>query len=311
MDNLLQPLPDEPLVTIVTPSYNQGRFIEETIQSVLAQDYPHIEYMIMDGGSTDPTAEIVRKYEGRLLFISERDRGQAHAINKGFHRARGQILAFLNSDDTYVPGAVSSAAAALKSHPEAGFVYGEGYHIGEDGTVLERYPTEPFSKERLLETCFICQPTVFMRQEAVRAAGYLDESLQFCMDYELWYRLSRRFPPVYLPRHLANSRMYSENKTLGQRRAVHWEIALMWRRRLGEVPSSWVFSLAHAIVATRLPLDRSKPWQNGAFVLLLTLVSVMLCLRLNRRVRPEEAVTLKGWLGSLKDGLKQQIGWTP
>src|SRR5262249_45140624 len=133
-----------PLVSIVTPSFNQGRFIRETIESVLLQDYPNLEYMVIDGGSTDETVSILERYRDRFFWVSEPDRGQAHAINKGWKRAKGDILAWLNSDDMYLPGAISNAARYLVDHPEIGLVYGDGYHVAEDGRMLSLYPTERF-----------------------------------------------------------------------------------------------------------------------------------------------------------------------
>jgi glycosyltransferase involved in cell wall biosynthesis len=291
-----------PLVTIVTPSYNQGRFIEETILSVLTQDYPAIEYLVMDGGSTDETLEILKKYSGRLEFVSEKDRGQSHAINKGFRRARGEILAFLNSDDTYLPGAVRAAVKSLCAAPEAPFLYGEGYHIDERGRILDRYPTEGFSYERFHDTCFVCQPTVFIRRTALEIAGYLDENLHYCMDYELWIRLAKVGRPVHIDRSLANSRLHAATKTMGQRRACHWEIAQMWKRLERAVPTNWVFGLAHAIVETRLKLNRSKPAQNASFVLILSLLSTLLFLRFNHGLRREESARIREWLGSVFRG---------
>ena len=132
----------EPLVTIVTPSYNQGRFIRATIESVLAQDYPAIEYIIMDGGSTDETAAIASEYNERLTFISEPDRGQSHAVNKGFRMARGEIVNWINSDDVILPGAVGHAVRALTQHPRVGAVYGEGYTIDRDGKFLTFHASE-------------------------------------------------------------------------------------------------------------------------------------------------------------------------
>src|SRR5450432_4663135 len=122
-----------PLVTVVTPSYNQGHFIRATIESVLSQDYPQVEYIIMDGGSTDQTASVVRDYASRLTFISEKDRGQSHAINKGFQMAKGSILAWLNSDDFYLPGSIGTAVDSLQGNAAAGAVYGEGYLIDRSG----------------------------------------------------------------------------------------------------------------------------------------------------------------------------------
>src|ERR1700693_3648321 len=136
----------QPLVTIVTPSYNQGQFIRTTIESVLSQDYPHIEYIIMDGGSKDETAAMVKEYGSRLTWISEKDRGQSHAINKGFRMARGSIISWLNSDDLILPGAVRKAVDGFRQNPEAGAVYGEGYLIDREGKTTGRFPcTEPFN----------------------------------------------------------------------------------------------------------------------------------------------------------------------
>src|SRR5262245_18944056 len=140
-----------PLVTVVTPSFNQGRFIRATIESVLSQDYPDIEYIVMDGGSTDDTAEVVKDFAGRLTWISEKDRGQSHAINKGFRMAKGEIVAWINSDDSLVPGAVAHAVRAFVHHPEAGAVYGEGYLIDRAGRITSRFPaTEPFNLWKLI-----------------------------------------------------------------------------------------------------------------------------------------------------------------
>jgi hypothetical protein len=295
-------LNSHPLVTIVTPSYNQGRYVEETILSVLSQDYPAIEYLVMDGGSSDETLQVLNQYSGRLLFVSEKDRGQSHAINKGFRRARGEIVAFLNSDDTYLPGAVSAAVKGLEADPEAPFLYGEGYHTAEDGKILDRYPTERFSSERLRDTCFVCQPTVFMRKAALEKVGYLDENLHYCLDYDLWIRLARLGPPTYLDRFLANSRLHADTKTLGQRRSCHWETARMWKRIEKRVPTAWVFALAHAVVETRLKFNRARPAQNALFVLSLSALSAILFLHLNREIRREERAQIREWLGSVYRG---------
>src|SRR6266545_7337033 len=254
---------DLPLVSIVTPSYDQGRFIRETIESVLGQSYPRIEYLVMDGGSTDETVKILQEYDDRLTWVSERDRGQADAINKGWRRAQGTVLAYLNSDDTYLPAAVERAVACLEEHPDAGAVYGEGYHVDEAGAILERYPTEPFSMARLEETCFICQPTVFLRREVVERVGYLDESLQYCMDYDLWIRIGRVAPFARTPHHLANTRLHPDTKTLGQRARAHTEILRMVQRHFGRVPPSWIYAYAHAVLG---PRDRRRPWVDAGFV---------------------------------------------
>jgi glycosyltransferase involved in cell wall biosynthesis len=238
-----------PLVTVVTPSFNQGRFIRATIESVLKQDYPRIEYLVMDGGSTDETVSILREYSDRLRWVSEPDRGQAHAIDKGWRQAAGGIVAYLNSDDVYLPGAITHAVAALEASPEAAAVYGEGYHMDEAGAIVERYPTEAFDADRLREACFICQPTVFLRRGAVERAGYLDESLRYCMDYDLWIRLARAGNVfAYTPHYLASTRLHADTKTLGQRGPAHAEILRVVHRHFGRLSPGLVFGYAHAVL---------------------------------------------------------------
>ena len=240
-----------PLVSIVTPSYNQGRYIEETIQSVLNQDYPNLEYIVVDGGSSDNTIDILTKYGGRLTWISEKDQGQADAINKGFHMAKGELVAWLNSDDTYLPGAVGKSVRYLEAHPEVGMLYGEGYHIDEDGQVIERYYTEPFDYQRLSKVCFICQPTVFLRAEVVRAVGPLDVSLNYCLDYEYWMRIAKRFRLGYLDTYLANSRLHIDTKTLSKRADVYRERLQVIKRHYGHVPIHWINAYAHVYLTEK------------------------------------------------------------
>ena len=204
------------LISIVTPSFNQDRYIEKTIQSVLSQDYPQIEYLIVDGGSSDDTVNIIRKYEDRLAWwVSEKDRGQTDAINKGFARARGGILAWLNSDDTYEPGAVAAAARYLQEHPEVGMVYGDCNYINEHGEVVGKFRSTQTSY-RLLRRGYthIPQQTMFFRAELWRQVGPLDPSFYFAMDYDLWTRLAARAEIRYLPRTWANFRLHNSAKTL-------------------------------------------------------------------------------------------------
>jgi glycosyltransferase involved in cell wall biosynthesis len=247
-----------PLVTIVTPSFNQGRFIRETLESVFTQDYPRIEYLVMDGGSTDETLDVLRSHGSRVVWVSEPDRGQAHAINKAWRRARGEIIAYLNSDDRYLPGAVGKAVIALQANPDAVGVYGEGYHVDQAGRILERYPTEPFSLARLEEACFICQPTCFLRRAAVERAGYLDESLRYSLDYDLWIRLARVGRFVYLPAFLAVTRLHEDAKTIGQRAQAHREILGTVKRHFGHVSPSWAYAYAHAVLGDTDVAGRSR-----------------------------------------------------
>ena len=263
---------DVPLVTVVTPSFNHGRFIRETIDSVLTQSYPRIEYLVMDGGSTDETVGVLTSYGDRLTWVSEPDRGQTHAINKGWRRARGTILAYLNSDDTYMPGAVATAVKALGAHPDAGAVYGEDYHVDEAGRVIERYPTEPFDMVRLAQTCFICQPTVFLRRGVVERLGYLDESRRYCMDYDLWIRLAHTSRFVHVPEYLANTRMHAATVTHALRGPVHAEILDTVYRHFGRVSSQWVYGYAHALLHGH---SRDTRWADMSFVFRLIALSFL------------------------------------
>jgi glycosyltransferase involved in cell wall biosynthesis len=224
--------PDLPLVSIVTPSFNQGRFIEQTIQSVLAQDYPNLEYVVVDGGSTDQTLDILRRYEGRLRWVSEPDGGQSEAINKGFRMARGDIVAWLNSDDTYLAGAVSKAVAHLQAHPEVALIYGEGYLMDEAGHVTRRFPaTEPFNLWRLVHfSDYILQQTVFWRRWVFDTVGMLDESLHYGMDWDFWIRVAKRFEVAYIPEFLGNLREYATAKTFAGGLERFEELTAMMRR---------------------------------------------------------------------------------
>ena len=203
-------------VSIVTPSFNQGPFLEEAIRSVLAQDYPHIEYIIVDGGSTDGTEEIIKKYSHRLAYwISEKDSGQTDAINKGFARAQGDVLAWLNSDDTYERGAVSEAVAFLRSHPDVGMVYGDANFIDKDGNVVGRFPAAQTDYRRLRRSyVHIPQAAAFFRAGLWKQVGPLDPTFYFAMDYDLWVRLARVSRVAYHPRLWANFRLHSQAKTL-------------------------------------------------------------------------------------------------
>jgi len=236
-------------VTVVTPSYNQGRFIERTIVSVLSQQFPgSLEYFVMDGGSTDETVSVLQRFGGSVQWVSEKDAGQADAVNKGIARSTGDIIGWLNSDDVYYPGAVAAACRVLDEHPEVDFVYGDADHIDKEDRVIEPYPTEPWNPQRLLEVCYLCQPAVFFRKSATGRFGVLNPALQFCMDYEYWIRASTQGARFFwLREKLAGSRLYAETKTLGSRRACHTEINSMLRDALGRVPESWLINYAHAV----------------------------------------------------------------
>jgi glycosyltransferase involved in cell wall biosynthesis len=205
-----------PLVSIVTPSYNTGRFIGDAVESVLSQDYPDIEYFVMDGGSTDDTLSELRRFGPRVQWTSGPDKGQSDALNKGFAKSRGSIFGWLNSDDTYAPGAVSAAVEYLQGHPDVAAVYGDANFTDARGEFIARcVHVEPFDRHRLLHyTDFIVQPTVFFRRSAFEAVGGIDTGLHWCMDYDLWLKfVNKGLKIAYLPRHLANFRWLADNKT--------------------------------------------------------------------------------------------------
>lgn len=205
-----------PLISVVTPSFNQARFLEATIQSVLGQEYPRLEYMIVDGGSTDGSLEIIKKYAGRLAWwVSEKDQGQTDAINKGFARARGEIFAWLNSDDTYEPGALHAAADYLGTHPDVGLAYGDANFIDESGRVIGRFAAAQTDLRRLRRGyVHIPQQAAFFRGDLWRSLGPLDPSFYFAMDYDLWVRLAGRSQIRYVQQTWANFRLHSAGKTV-------------------------------------------------------------------------------------------------
>jgi glycosyltransferase involved in cell wall biosynthesis len=203
-------------VSIVTPSYNQAPFLEQTIRSVLEQDFHDIEYIIVDGKSTDGSSRIIEKYARRLgWWVSEPDRGQTDALNKGFAHASGELLAWINSDDTYMPGAISEAVSFFRAHPNAALIYGDANYIDEAGRVVGRFPAAQ-TNYRLLRQGYvhIPQQAAFFRADLWQQVGPLDPSFFFAMDYDLWVRLAARGPLIYEPRVWANFRLHGDSKTL-------------------------------------------------------------------------------------------------
>ncbi|MDQ6758303.1 MAG: glycosyltransferase [Acidobacteriota bacterium] len=244
-------MPELPLVSVITPCLNTGRFLRETIESVLSQDYPRLEYIVMDGGSTDQTLAILEEYTGRLTYSSGPDRGTADAVNRGFRKARGGILAFLNADDTYLPGAVAAAVGALAAYPEAAMVYGDAYWVDGQSRVLGPYPTRPFDAVLLPQECFICQPAAFLRREPLEAVGMLNPALQYTFDYDLWIRMAQAHGMRKIEQFWATSRMHADSKTLGQRRGVLRETLQILGRHFGYIPFRWIDAYASNLVDGR------------------------------------------------------------
>jgi glycosyltransferase involved in cell wall biosynthesis len=204
-----------PLVSVVTPSLDQGAYIEEAIRSVLEQDYPRIEHIVVDGCSTDQTLEILRRHP-HLRWTSEPDSGQAEAINKGFRMAAGEILGWLNADDYLLPGAIAAAVDALQ-RTGAALVHGGWRRIDETGKVLGDVPAVPFDLRRQLERAnVVCQPGAFFTRDAYWAVGGVDESYRYAMDYELWLKLGARFPICHVDRVQAAYRYHERAKSVAE-----------------------------------------------------------------------------------------------
>jgi len=204
---------NNPSVSIVTPSYNQAPFLEKAIRSVLEQDYPDVEYLMADGGSTDGSVEIIKNYADRIhWWVSENDKGQADGINKGLQQASGDIVAWLNSDDFFKPGAISAAVKSLQENPGAGFVYGDLQVVNEADETTNILTYGDWKLKGLMEFKIIGQPSVFMRREVLAAAGYLDESYHYLLDHHLWLRMAMIAEPKYVPQLWAGEHYHPGSK---------------------------------------------------------------------------------------------------
>jgi GT2 family glycosyltransferase len=201
------------LVSVITPSYNQAPYLEQTVQSVLAQDYPHIEYIVVDGASTDNSFEIIKKYNDRLAYwISEKDSGQAEAINKGFARAKGEVLGWLNSDDYYLPNAISAAVKCFEHNPDVVMVYGDMLAVDGDGQTINVLKYKQLSLEDLLCFQIIGQPSVFFRRSALAKTGLLETSFHFMLDHHLWIRLAQQGKILHVPQVWSAARYHAQAK---------------------------------------------------------------------------------------------------
>ncbi len=211
-----------PIVSIITPSYNQASFLEQTIRSVLAQDIARerpaaVEYILVDGASQDGSVDIIRRYASQLAgWVSEPDSGQAEAINKGLSKARGEIVAWLNSDDLYLPGAITAALAALQAAPDLGMVFGDAISIDAQGRPLNRLAFGDWGLDELMGFRIICQPAVFMRRAVLERAGLLDPTYHFMLDHHLWLRIAQLAPVRHVPALWAAARQHPAAKNVSQ-----------------------------------------------------------------------------------------------
>lgn len=201
-----------PLVSVVTPSLNQGRFLREAIESVHAQSYAHVEHIVVDGGSTDETLAILEGVEG-VRWVSEPDRGQSHALNKGFELARGEIFGWLNADDAYLPEAVAAGVAALSA--DVALAYADVTRVNDDGVNPRRIRSRAEWNLwiELNLGCGIYSPSVFFTRHAFKAVGGLDESLSLTMDYDLWLKIGRRYGVRHVDAVWSVQRIHDDAKT--------------------------------------------------------------------------------------------------
>jgi len=201
------------LVSVVTPSFNQASFLEQTLRSVLDQDYPSVEYIVVDGASTDGSVDIIKKYADRLAWwVSEKDSGQAEAINKGLSRAKGEIIAWLNSDDYYLPNAISAVVKIFEQNPEVALVYGDMLAVDANSQTTNVLKYKQLSLEDLLCFQIIGQPAVFFRREAFEKAGGLNSTFHFMLDHHLWLRMAQQGKILYVPQVWAAARYHPQAK---------------------------------------------------------------------------------------------------
>ncbi len=244
-------LGDGPLFSIITPSYNQGALIEKTITSVLSQEYPYIEHIIVDGGSTDNTIDVLKKYDDKISWVSEQDKGQSDALNKGFKKAGGDIIGWVNSDDIYLPGAFKKVVDYFQKNPHIKIVHGAGYYIRKDDSVIRPYYSDPRIHETLADSFNICQPALFIKKEVLDDIGFVNPNLHYCMDYELIIRISKKYNIGYLNDYLAALRYYVGAKS-SDYQSMYDEVAAVQKKYFGVVSFNHLFAYYNEIIKSKL-----------------------------------------------------------
>lgn len=274
-----------PFVSIITPSFNQGEYIEETINSVINQDYPNFEHIVVDGGSTDNTLDVLKKYGHNIRWLSEKDKGQADAIDKGIRMAKGEIVSWLNSDDILLPGALKEVVGGFERCPDVKMIYGKAYFIDTSGENIGRYPTEPFDFQRLAMFNFICQPSTFFKREDYHDIGGLDLELSYSLDYDLWIRIADKFQVAYLPVWLSGYRLHVESKTVAYRHALqnHQEGLRTALKHYNWAPANRVYGYYYHVVESKIG-ERYKVGRPLTIAVAL-FISLIKYLQLNKYVR--------------------------
>ena len=220
-----------PLVTVITPAYNQGIFLRDTIESVLSQDYPNIEFIVLNDGSTDETESILQEYTGRVKWETQKNMGQTATINKGWRMTKGEIITWLNSDDTFLPGCVRIGVEYLLAHPEVGIVFGDTLLTEADGTPIGKSPPQPpYDYMRFLINCnnTVSQPSTFIRREVLDKVGELDPSFYYFMDWDFWMRAGLHFKMEHITDVMSTYRLHAESKTVAQALKAAPELKYMY-----------------------------------------------------------------------------------
>ena len=259
-----------PLVSLVTPSFSQGEFLETTIRSVLDQDYPNIEYMVFDGGSTDGSVEIIRRYQDQLAcWVSAPDGGQADAINQGYRRATGKYVSWINSDDVLPQGSVAAAVEYLEANPDVGMVYGDVEHIDADGRPLRMVEPPAYDCLKILTTGinYVQQSGSLMRRGLIEQIGELDADLHFAMDMDYWLRIGLVAPISNIPYTLARFRVHEKSKSLANRVQAAVEVPRVWQKLYSRdgLPEEIRAVRRQALAASYLRAAEYYYWANKAW----------------------------------------------
>jgi len=233
--------------SIITPSLNQSQYLEKTIKSIQRQTYKNFEHIVVDGGSTDGTIEILKKYSNKIKWISEKDKGQTNAINKGLKMAKGEIVAYLNSDDLYEKDTLETVVNFFSKNSKAMIVYGKAKFIDEKGRFLGYYETQEPTLKNLFKECVISQPTVFFRKKLLEEIGYFDESLNYVMDYDYWIRVAKKYRFYFIDKVLAATRLHKDTKTSKDKIKVFEEILKVLKKNYGKVSDEAVFNYVYLL----------------------------------------------------------------